>query len=89
MLSLVFVFGFLFLLGRYGPLTLVTRPLSKRIVLALPSLIVVFTLGTTVGAVLAWRNRYWSRVVRIHQTLLALFGIGLSWQLAVLGFFPG
>jgi hypothetical protein len=87
-LSVVFVFSFVVLLEIHGPHTLFTRPLPMQIVLALPGLIVLFTFGTTVGAILGWRNRYWSRIVRIQQTLLSLLGLGFSWQLASLGFLP-
>lgn len=88
-LSFVFVFSFVGLLGSHGPLTIFTRPLPMRIVLALPNLIVVLTFGTTVGAILGWRNQYWSRIVRIQQTFLSLLGLVFSWQLATLGFLPG
>lgn len=86
--SVGFVLLFLFIIETSGELTLITRPLSMQITLALPALIVILTLGTTVGAILAWRNRYWSLFARIHQTILALLGIGFSWQLATLGFLP-
>lgn len=82
--------GFFLLLGvlieRGGELTLITRPVPIQFALALPYLVLLFTLGTTAGALLAWWNRYWSRRVRIHQTLLAALGLGFSWQLVRLGF---
>lgn len=86
--SLGFVLLLLFTIERGGELTLITRPLSMQLVLALPYLIGLLTLGATAGAVLAWRYRYWSLPVRIHHTLLVLFGLGLSWQLVILGFLP-
>lgn len=84
--SVGFVFLFVFVLGKAGEVSLFTRPLSMRIVLAVPNFIAILTVATTIGVVLAWWNRYWSLRERIHQTLLALLGIVFSWQLAVLGF---
>ncbi|MFC6976573.1 hypothetical protein ACFQL1_23260 [Halomicroarcula sp. GCM10025709] len=69
-----------------GNLTLFTRPLPMQIALFLPSLIVMLTLGTTAGALLAWWYRYWSLAARIHQTVLAGLGLVYCWQLSTLGF---
>jgi hypothetical protein len=84
--SLGFVVLFAFVLGSGGELTLITRPLPMQVALALPSLVAAFTLGTTVGTLLAWRYRYWSLAARIHQTILALLGLAFTWQLWTLGF---
>lgn len=85
-ISLGFVLVLFVVLENGGELMLITRPIPMQVVLALPYLIVLFTLGTTIGAVLAWWNRYWSQRIRIHQTVLAIFGLGFSWQLIRLGF---
>lgn len=85
-LSIGFVVLFMFVLETGGDLTLFTRPLPMQIALALPYLIAVLTLGTTVGAMLAWRYLYWSLTTRIHQTVLALLGLAFTWQLSTLGF---
>ncbi|QCS43613.1 hypothetical protein [Natrinema versiforme] len=84
--SIGFVMLFMFVLETGGDLTLFTRPLPMQIALALPYLIGVLTLGTTAGALLAWRYRYWSLPARIHQTVLALLGLAFCWQLSTLGF---
>ncbi len=84
--SIGFVLLFMFVLETGGEVTLFTRPLTMQIALALPYLIGVLTLGTTAGVLLAWWYRYWSVPVRIHQTILALLGIALCWQLSLLGF---
>lgn len=84
--SVGFALVFLFILESGGELTLITRPRPMQFALALPYLIVILTLGTVLGAVLAWWNRYWSLPARIHQTILALLGLGFTWQLASLGF---
>lgn len=83
-----FVLAFLFVVGRGGRLTLLTRPPAMRAVLALPSLVAFLGPSAALGAALAWRNGYWSRRARVHQTVLALLGLGLCWQLWVLGFLP-
>lgn len=85
-ISIGFVILFAFILETGGDLTLITRPLPMQIALTLPYLIAVLTLGTTAGALLAWRYRYWSLPVRIHQTVLALLGLAFCWQLSTLGF---
>jgi hypothetical protein len=46
---------------------------------------VVAFLGTTL-VMLAVLDRYWSLTARIHQTIVALLGLGFSWQLSTLGF---
>lgn len=88
MAAVGFVIVFLFVLETSGELAFITRPLPMQLALTLPYLVVIFTAGTTIGAGLAWRNHYWSRTARIHQTVLALLGIAFSWQLAALGFLP-
>ncbi|WP_284010445.1 hypothetical protein [Haloarcula pelagica] len=85
-LSIGFVGLFTVVLETGGDLTLITRPLQMRLALVLPYLIAGCALGTTVGALLGWRYRYWSLRVRIHQTVLAILGLGFSWQLSTLGF---
>lgn len=87
--SIGFIVLFVLLLERSGDLVLITRPLPMQVVLGLPSLILVLTFATTVGAVLGWWNRYWSLRIRLHQTLLAVLGIGFTWQLHTLGFIGG
>lgn len=84
--SIGFVVLFIFVLETGGDLTLFTRPLPMQIALVLPYLIGALTLVTTVGAVLAWRCRYWSLTARIHQTVLALLGLAFCRQLSTLGF---
>ncbi|MFD1600353.1 hypothetical protein [Halobellus rarus] len=84
--SIGFVVLFMFVLETDGDLTLITQPLPMQIALALPYLIVILTLGTTAGSLLAWRYRYWSLRTRIHQTILALLGFAFCWQLSTLGF---
>ena len=84
--SIGFVVLFVVVLETGGELTLITQPLPMRVALALPPVIAVLATATTVGTALAWWNDYWSLRVRLHQTALALLGLGFSWQLAALGF---
>lgn len=84
--SIGFVVLFMFILESAGDITLITRPVPMQIALTLPYLVGVLTLGTTLGALLAWRYRYWSLSARIHQTILAILGLLFSWQLSTLGF---
>lgn len=84
--SIGFVLLFVSVIERGGELTLITRPAPMRIALALPSLLVALALATAIGAILAWRYRYWSLRARVHQTILAVLGVGFVWQLYSLGF---
>lgn len=83
-LGVVLLFGFAVASG--GELALITRPLPMQLALVLSNAVGLLTLGTVIGTVLAWRNHYWSLAARIHQTILAVLGLGFSWQLAALGF---
>lgn len=84
--SLVFVATLGAAIASHGQVALVTKPPEIRIALALAYLVPAFAAGTAVGAVLGWRNRYWSPATRVHQTALALLGVGLVWKLSALGF---
>ena len=86
--SIGFVVVFTFILETGGDLTLITQPLQMQIALALPTVIAVLTIATTVGTVLAWWHSYWSLRARLHQTVLTLLGLGFSWQLATVGILP-
>ncbi|MCY4732084.1 hypothetical protein KY092_16095 [Natronomonas gomsonensis] len=86
--SIGFVVLFVFVLETGGDLTLITRPLPMQIALALPPVIAILAAVTAGGAILAWWHSYWSLRIRLHQTVLAVLGVGFSWQLATLGFLP-
>jgi len=86
--SLGLVGSFVLALGQHGLTLFVTNPPTIQIVLVLSYMVALFAAGTAIGAVLAWRHRYWSRIARIHQTVLAVLGIAFVWQLFVLGFLP-
>lgn len=84
--AVIFSLGLLLLLENGGELALITRPLPVRMILLLPYLVALFALGTAISIPIAWRQSYWSRGVRIHQTLLAILGLGFTWQLFEHGF---
>lgn len=81
-----FVITFAFVLESSGELALITNPTPMRLTFVLPYFVLLSTIGTIVGTGLVWWNHYWSLPARIHQTILAILGIGFTWQLFVLGF---
>lgn len=85
-LSIAFVGLLAAPMALYGEVGLFVNSLPKRVALALPPAVAVFAVGTAAGAVASWRWRYWSLPARLHQTLLAVLGIGFVWQLHALGF---
>lgn len=87
-LSLALIASFVTALGQHGLTLFVSNPPLVQVVLVLSYLVALFAAGTAIGAVLAWRHRYWSRTARIHQTVLAILGIAFVWQLSALGFLP-
>jgi len=69
-----------------GQLLFVVQPLPFVVATALPWPIAVLTTATAVGTLLAWREGYWSRRVRVYWTVMVLFGLVFVWQLHSLGF---
>lgn len=61
---------------RYGA----TFPLSS--VLALGYIGLALLTGVLCFALLAWKDRYWGLLDRLHYTLIALAGVGMFWLLA-------
>lgn len=56
-------------------------PSLFKILLILPVAAAILTPGAIVYAFLAWRQKYWSFLARIHYTLLTLAFIAFSWFL--------
>ncbi len=52
-----------------------------RGLLAVPQVCAVLAGLTVVGCVVAWSRRYWRVTGRLHYTLVALAGVGLTWFL--------
>jgi hypothetical protein len=44
--------------------------------------IAVLTLSVTPLAIIAWWKGWWSRIGRLHYTLIALAGLAFTWFLA-------
>lgn len=84
--SLALIGIFVFALGRHGLTLFVSNPPAVQIVSTLSYAVTLLEVGTMIGAIIAWRDRYWSRSARIHQTVLAVLGLAFVWQLFVLGF---
>jgi len=57
-------------------------PLTLRAVLLLPLAGTVATVASVGGAVLAWRDGYWSGLRRVHYSLVALAGVAVALVLA-------
>lgn len=54
---------------------------TLRGMLAVPQVCAVLAGLTVVGCVVAWTRRYWRFTGRLHYTLVALAGVGLTWFL--------
>ncbi|WP_227134761.1 serine hydrolase domain-containing protein [Halorubellus salinus] len=46
------------------------------------------TVAAVAAAGLAWRHAYWTRLVRVHYSLVALLAVLFAWQLSLLGVLP-
>ena len=46
------------------------------------------TIGAVVATGFAWRDRYWSRWVRLHYALVTALALLFAWQLSLLGIVP-
>lgn len=79
------IIGFVVILGgAFTERAFVTAATGNalQVALALPMMALPLGLAVVAGAVLAFRNRYWSRWGRIHYLLLTLAVVALTWQLA-------
>jgi CubicO group peptidase (beta-lactamase class C family) len=61
---------------------IIFQPASLRAVLVLPPLYAVATLGVVAFAVLAWYDRYWGLLGRVHYTVVAAASVVFLWQLS-------
>lgn len=83
--SLAVVVGFVGAVWSGGLAAFLIGPPAMQAVLLLSPLVVPLAIGTAAGAVAGWYHGYWSRAVRLHQTVLALLGLGFVWKLTALG----
>ena len=42
---------------------------------------VMLTVGPVVFAIVAWKNRYWSTLARVHYTLVTVGAVAITWFL--------
>ncbi|PYP39304.1 MAG: hypothetical protein DMD46_00070 [Gemmatimonadetes bacterium] len=77
-LLLFFLFGQV-TVSKGGYLLGVPPLLTTLFALALVS--AVLTVGSVVGAILAWWGRFWSTGRRVHYTLVTLAALAFAWEL--------
>lgn len=79
-LYVLFLIGMVIVLSDTQSLMYGVPPLLP-FVLVLPLLAVVLTIGALGFTVLAWRNRYWDMIGRVHYTLVMLMSLAFIWFL--------
>lgn len=79
-LYVLFLIGMVIVLSDTQSLMYGVPPLLP-FVLVLPLLAVVLTIGALGFTVLAWRNRYWDMIGRVHYTLVTLMSLAFIWFL--------
>jgi CubicO group peptidase (beta-lactamase class C family) len=87
-LYIIFLIGMLSVLSNYLEL-IFGVPLLLRILLILPILSALLTIGALFFAYVAWKNKYWTVCGRVHYTLVVLASLAFLWFLAywnLLGF---
>jgi CubicO group peptidase (beta-lactamase class C family) len=80
LLGIGFVVGFLAVLLT-DPFSILVLPPSLQALLFVPPVFALATLGVVAAAVLAWTDRYWGLVGRVHYTLVAAALVAFLWQL--------
>jgi CubicO group peptidase (beta-lactamase class C family) len=78
--SLGFLTGVAIVLTDEGSIAYGLTPAVKGLLLV-PQVCAVLTAFAIIGCVVAWWQRYWRLSGRLHYTLVALAGIGLTWFL--------
>ncbi|WP_276279070.1 serine hydrolase domain-containing protein [Halorussus caseinilyticus] len=81
LLGLGFLGGFVGLAAT-NPTGLLYFPGKPALLFAVPWLVGATTLGVVAFAVLAWKDRYWGLVGRLHYTLFAVALAAFVWQLS-------
>jgi CubicO group peptidase (beta-lactamase class C family) len=84
-LNVLFLIGvMLFLIGQVTtskPSYLLGMPPLLTTLFALALVSAILTVGSVVGAILAWWGRFWSTGRRIHYTLVTLAALAFAWEL--------
>ncbi|MFC4550905.1 MULTISPECIES: serine hydrolase domain-containing protein [Halorussus] len=81
LVGLGFVVGFGALLAT-DPTSVLFRSAVVEALFVAPAVAAAMAVGAVVFAALAWKNRYWGLVGRLHYTLLAVVLVVLCWQLS-------
>lgn len=79
-LYVLFLIGMVIVLSNTTSLMYGVPPLLP-FVLVLPLLAAVLTIGALCFTMLAWKNRYWGVVGRVHYTLVTVAALGFIWFL--------
>jgi len=79
LLNLLFVLALVVIFSDAGVETFMTMPSAVPAALVLPIVVSVLTAFTTVFAVRAWKDGYWTFGRRLHYTLFALLAVGWVW----------
>jgi hypothetical protein len=81
-LLLLFTAGLFLLIGQLGGYGLVFGvPTSLIVLLSLPVLAAILTIGALFYTVLAWKDGYWGIAGRVHYTLVTVAALAFSWSL--------
>jgi hypothetical protein len=87
-LYIIFLMGMFSALSDYMELIFGVPP-QLKILLILPILAVLLTIGALFFAYVGWKNKYWTVCGRVHYTLVVLASLVFLWFLAywnLLGF---
>jgi hypothetical protein len=71
-----------------GLLSLILLTPAIEAALLLSYVVLVLCGLTVVGTVVGWKNQYWSRRTRIHQTIMTAFAVAFTWGIYQIGFLP-
>jgi len=91
-LNLIFVVGLVVRLGQVFSGVFYETPAYFVVLLVVPLLTAILTVGLVVFTVLAWRDDYWSVLGRLHYSLVTLVALVFIWFLNywnLLGFRTG
>lgn len=78
-LTLLFLGSFIAIVANNVDSLLYGIPVSLSLVLVLPHVTSVLTIGATAFCALAWKERWWTLVRRVHYSLFAFAALALVW----------
>jgi CubicO group peptidase (beta-lactamase class C family) len=78
-LTLAFLVSFIAIIASSSERLMYGFPASLTAALVLPIVTSVLAVGTTVFVVLAWKERWWTLVRRLHYSLFAITSLALVW----------